>query len=78
MMWLVYALLGLLALVLLLLLIAVLRTLLTGHKVSAYVPDPDPERAERYAEALSRMVRYETVSVPEEDVRRLYGDPGGE
>ena len=60
--WVLYALLGLLGLIVVLLLIAVIRTLLIGHKVSAYVPDPGPERAERYAEALSRMVRYETVS----------------
>ena len=71
MMWLVYVLLGLLALLLVLLLIAVLRPLLIGHKVSSYRPAPDPERAERYAEALSRMVRCETVSVPGEEQREL-------
>ncbi len=72
MMWPVYVLLGLLALLLVLLLIAVLRTLLIGHKVSSYRPAPDPERAERYAEALSRMVRCETVSVPGEDRREKF------
>lgn len=72
MMWIVYVLLGLLGLIVLLLGIAVLRTLLAGHKVSTYQPDPDPARAERYAQALSRMVRYETVSVPGEDQREKF------
>lgn len=72
MMWIVYVLLGLLGLILLLLGIAVLRTLLAGHKASAYQPDPDPERAERYAQALSRMVRYETVSVSGETQREKF------
>ena len=72
MMWIVYVLLGLLGLIVLLLGIAVLRTLLAGHKVSSYQPDPDPARAERYAQALSRMVRYETVSVPGENQREKF------
>ena len=72
MMWVVYVLLGLLGLALVLLGIAALRTLAMGHKVSAYRPDPDPERAERYARALSRMVRYETVSVPDADQREKF------
>ncbi len=72
MMWIIYVLLGLLGLVVLLLGIAVLRTLLAGHKVSTYRPDPAPARAERYAQALSRMVRYETVSVPGEDQREKF------
>ena len=72
MMWVLYVLLGLLGLILLLLGIAVIRTLLMGHKVSAYVPDPDPERAERYAQALARMVRYETVSAAGEDQREKF------
>ena len=61
-----YILLGLLALLLLLLLIALIRTLLHPAKHSTYVPAPDPERAERYAQTLSRMVSYETVSDPED------------
>ncbi len=72
MMWLVYVLLGLLGLAVLLLLIAVLRTLTMGHRVSSYRPDPDPVRAEAYAEDLARMVRYETVSVPGEDQREKF------
>ncbi len=67
-----YLLLGLLALVLLLLLAALLRTLLTPVRHSAYVPAPDPERAERYAQILSRMVRYETVSDPEREQREKF------
>ena len=61
-----YILLGLLALLLLLLLIALVRTLLTPARRSTYVPAPDPERAERYARTLSRMVACETVSDPED------------
>lgn len=62
--WLLPALAALLAL---LLLIALVRALALGHKVSAYRPAPDPARAARYAEKLSRMVRYETVSDPKDD-----------
>jgi hypothetical protein len=54
---------GLLLLVILaLLLIAVLHTLLMPGKKSTYVAQPDPEREKRYAEKLSKMIRYETVS----------------
>ena len=72
MMWVLYVLAGLLGLILLLLGIAVIRTLLMGRKVSTYVPDPDPDRAARYAEALARMVRYETVSAAGEDQREKF------
>ena len=54
----------LLGLLLVCVLIAVVRTLLSPQKKSGYVPAPDPERAERYAKTLSRMVAYETVSNP--------------
>lgn len=70
--WIVWALRGLLGLLVLLLLIAVVRALLIGHKVSAYRPAPDPERAERYARTLARMVQYETVSVPGADQREKF------
>lgn len=59
-------LLGLLAICVLLLVIAVVRTLLSPRKVSTYVPAPDPARAEAYAQKLSRMVQYETVSDPDD------------
>ena len=72
MMWVLYVLLGLLGLILVLLGIAVIRTLLMGHKTSTYVPEPDPDRAARYAEALARMVRYETVSAAGEDQREKF------
>ena len=68
----VWILLGLLGLCLILLAAAVVRTLALGHKVSAYVPAPDPERAERYAEKLARMVRCETVSRPGEEQREKF------
>ena len=67
-----YLLAGLAGLALLLLLAALFRTLLTPVKRSAYVPAPDPERAERYAQSLSRMVRYETVSDPEKGQRKKF------
>ena len=69
---LLYLLLGLLTLALLLLLAALLRTLLTPAKHSAYVPAPDPERAERYAQILARMVRCETVSDPGREQREKF------
>ena len=57
-----YIVLGLLGVLLLLVLIAVLRTLLTPKKVSAWEPKRDPVREQSYAETLSKMVQYETVS----------------
>ena len=63
---------GLLAAVLLLLLCAVIRTLKIPSKSSAYTPAPDPLRAQRYAQTLSRMVRYDTVSVPDTDQREKF------
>ncbi len=57
-----YIVLGLLGVLLLLVLAAVIRTLLTPKKVSAWEPKRDPEREHVYAETLAKMVRYETVS----------------
>ncbi|MBE6753666.1 MAG: M20/M25/M40 family metallo-hydrolase [Ruminococcaceae bacterium] len=45
-----------------LLIIAILRTLLMPRKRSEYVPQPDEERSQKYAELLSEMVQCETVS----------------
>ena len=67
-----WVLLGLAGLLLCLLLIAVIRTLFTPSKTSDYVPMPDPERAEAYAKKLSRMIQYETVSVPDTDLREKF------
>ena len=67
-----YILLGLLGLGLLLLLIALLRTLLSPAKQSLWKPAADPEREERYAETLSRMVQCETVSRKGEDQREKF------
>lgn len=53
---------GLIGVLLLLVLIAVVRTLLTPKKRSAWQPKLDPEREMRYAKKLSKMVQYETVS----------------
>lgn len=57
-----YLLLGVLGALVLLVLAAVVRTLLTPKKVSAWEPKRDPAREAAYAEKLSRMVQYETVS----------------
>ena len=54
----------LLGLLLLAILVSLVRTLCMPSLKSGYVPAPDPVRADRYAEKLSRMVRCETVSVP--------------
>ncbi len=57
---------GALGAVLALLLIALIRTLLMPKKVSDYRPNPDEKRTDEYAQKLSRMIRYETVSNPED------------
>ena len=57
---------------LLLILVSLLRTLFIPSRKSAYEPAPDPERAERYAGKLSRMIRCETISVPGEDQREKF------
>ena len=44
---------------------AVIRALRMPKKTSAYTAPPADARAEEYAEKLSRMVRFDTVSVPE-------------
>ncbi|MBR4538903.1 MAG: M20/M25/M40 family metallo-hydrolase [Clostridia bacterium] len=67
--WVILALLGL---VVLLLLIAVIRALLLPSKKSTYVPTPDPDRAMALAKKLSRMVQYDTVSVPDTDQREKF------
>ncbi len=59
----------LVGLILALLLAAVIRALLIPSKKSTYTPAPDEKRALAYAEKLSRMVQYETVSVPNTDQR---------
>ena len=64
MIWILYAVLALLGLLLVLLAIAVIRTLLMPKKVAAYEPRPDA-RALPYAEKLAEMVRFETVSSPD-------------
>ena len=68
----VWILLGILGLLLLLVLVSLVRTLFIPSEKSTYVPDPDPERVERYAGKLSRMVRCETVSVPGEAQREKF------
>lgn len=57
-----YVLLAALGVLVLLLLAAVIRTLCMKKKTSDYTPHPDAAREREYAEKLSRMVAYETVS----------------
>ncbi len=67
-----YIVLGLLGVLILLVLAAVIRTLLTPKKVSAWEPKRDPEREAAYAEKLAKMVRYETVSRKGETQREKF------
>ena len=67
-----WAILALLGLLLALLLVAVIRALLIPSKKSTYVPKPDPGRAMELAKKLSRMVQYDTVSVPNTDQREKF------
>ena len=62
----------LLGLLLLPVLVSLVRTLCMPSLKSEYTPAPDPARADRYAEKLSRMVRVDTVSVPGEDQREKF------
>lgn len=62
----------LLALLLALLLVALIRTLLVKKKSSNYVPKPDEARALSYAEKLSEMVKFETVSYHGVDRRESF------
>ena len=63
---------GIIGLLLLLLLIAVIHTLLIPSKKSTYAPDPDPDRALSYGKTLSRMVQYDTVSIPDTNQREKF------
>ena len=51
------------------LLAALVRTLGIKNKTASYKAPPADQRAREYAEKLSRMVRFDTVSVPETDQR---------
>ena len=68
----VIVLLGLLALVLILLGIAVFRALKLPRKKAEYRAPAADSRAEQYAEKLSRMVAFDTVSVPETNQREKF------
>lgn len=57
-----------LAVLLCLVLAALIKTLLTPVKHSKFEPKTDPEREALYAEKLSKMVQYETVS-KKDDIR---------
>ena len=68
----VIVLLSLLALVLILLGIAVFRALKLPRKKAEYRAPAADARAEQYAEKLSRMVAFDTVSVPETNQRNKF------
>jgi Na+-transporting methylmalonyl-CoA/oxaloacetate decarboxylase gamma subunit len=68
----VIVLLGLLALVLILLGIAVVRALKLPRKKAEYRAPASDTRAEQYAEKLSRMVAFDTVSIPETNQRNKF------
>ena len=67
-----YVILAIIAVIVVLLLIALIKTLATPAKVSEFVPTPQPEREQIYAEKLSKMVQYETESVRGEDQREKF------
>lgn len=51
---------------------ALANTLIRGKKVSDFVPAGDPQRERQYAQLLSKMVQYETVSVMGEIQREKF------
>ena len=59
----------LIGIIVLLLAVVLFRTLTTPRKKAAYTAPPANERAETYARKLSRMVAFDTVSVPETNQR---------
>ena len=64
--------LGLIGILLILLIIALVRTLKAPVLHSTYVPEPDEQEALALADKLARMVRVETVSMPETDQREKF------
>ena len=61
-----FALLAIVGIIVLLLLAALIRTLLIKPKKSTYQPNPDSQRAQKYAEKLSAMVQVNTVASNED------------
>ena len=61
-----FALLAIVGVIVLLLLAALIRTLLIKPKKSTSQPNPDPKRAQEYAEKLSAMVQVNTVASNED------------
>ena len=61
-----------LLLIIAVLLAAVIKTCLKPARQSLWQPKEDLHREQLYAEKLSEMVRYETVSVPDEDQREKF------
>lgn len=67
-----YIVLGLVGVLLLLMLAAVVRTLLSPKKTSDWEAKRDPGREQAYAETLSKLVQYETVSRKGETQREKF------
>ena len=69
---LLYIILVILGLLLALVLAAVIKTLMTPSKQSMWKPKEDLAREQAYAEKLSKMVQYETVSIPDDFQREKF------
>jgi len=69
-----YIVLGIIGLLLLLLFIAVIRTLFIKTKEASYDMSKDTKRIDEYADKLSKMIQYETVSIRDvEQVEKFRG-----
>ena len=71
MIYVLYAILAVVALLLILLAVAVLRTVISPSKTSDYQPKADP-RAPEHAEKLAKMIRCETISRTEDLQREKF------
>ena len=71
MIYVLYAILAVVALLLILLAVAVLRTVISPSKTSDYQPKADP-RAQEHAEKLAKMIRCETISRTEDLQREKF------
>jgi len=58
-----YVILGIIGILVILFIIAIIRTLTLEKKVASYTYSTDNKRIEKYANKLSKMVQFETVSV---------------
>ena len=68
----IWVLLSFILLVIVLLAVALVHTISIPSRKSTYVAPADDARSAAYAEKLSRMVRYNTVSIPNTDQRETF------